>query len=118
MNRKHIQLCTIFLFLMLSSCHQSQQIVLTSTQNKNTQNISTPQQLRIKGIVIKIEQGCDGYTACLKTNNHTLYYITASIANCGQNNTFKQVKIGQEIEVEGDFWLLSNEKHITVRRFY
>lgn len=70
----------------------------------------------VKGVVKKIENGKDGYTAKIVTADKKVYYATISIPNMDENaEQYRDVKIGETIEVTGEYWMLGKEQHITVR---
>lgn len=71
----------------------------------------------VKGKVEAVENGKDGYTARIKTADGEVYSVTISIPNLGRDNAdqFRDVKVGEVIEVSGEHWMMGDEKQITVR---
>lgn len=69
----------------------------------------------ITGVVEEIQQGKDGYTAKIKTEDGVIYFVTISHANLKDHTQYRSVKVGDTIEVKGDQWDANGETHITVR---
>ncbi|PHN02455.1 hypothetical protein CRP01_32250 [Flavilitoribacter nigricans DSM 23189 = NBRC 102662] len=70
----------------------------------------------IKGTVEGIQNGKDGYTAKIKTEDNETYFVTVSTANLSDPTQYKAVEIGSVIEVQGDEWTMGEDKQITVRQ--
>ncbi|WP_035653369.1 hypothetical protein [Flavobacterium sp. ASV13] len=68
----------------------------------------------VSGKVESIEGGKDGYTAKINTAQKEVYFATISIVNVGGPQNYKQVKIGDEVSVKGEFWKSEDENHIKV----
>ena len=71
----------------------------------------------VRGKVVSIENGKDGYTAKIKTEDGKVYYVTISIPNLGRENAhqYRDVSVGEIIEVKGELWSMGDEQRITVR---
>lgn len=71
----------------------------------------------IKGRVIAIENGTDGYTAKIKTEDGEVYFATISIPNLGRENAnqYRTLSIGEMVSMKGEMWSMGDEKRITVR---
>ncbi len=68
------------------------------------------------GIVTEIQMGKDGFTAQLKTiKDGTVIFATISRANLNQPETYRQLEIGDTIQVMGEEWQMENQTHLTVR---
>ena len=70
----------------------------------------------VEGTVTEINNGKDGYTAKLKTADDQIYSVTISHSNLKDHTQYKQVKIGDELKVTGDYWKMGEEQQITVRQ--
>ena len=69
----------------------------------------------VKGKVMDIQNGKDGYTAKIETADKEIYFVTISHSNLKDHETYKTVKVGDDLDVSGELWDLSGEQHITVR---
>lgn len=78
-------------------------------------NNSTAKNGFIEGKVTEIISGKDGYTAKIKANSDSIYFVTISRANLKDPQQYKSVAVGATIQVKGDIWKLEKENHITVR---
>jgi hypothetical protein len=72
----------------------------------------------VKGMVEEIQNGKDGYTAIIKTEENERYFATVSHANLNNPKQYKSANLGDKIKVVGDHWEMEGEKHITVRELY
>ncbi len=70
----------------------------------------------VEGTVTEINRGKDGYTAKLETSDKQFYYVTISHSNLKDHTQYKEVKIGDKLNVTGDYWKLEAEQQITVRQ--
>ncbi len=68
----------------------------------------------VSGKVESIEGGKDGYTAKITTDQKEVYFATVSIVNVGGPQNYKQVKIGDQVSIKGEFWKSEDENHIKV----
>ncbi|HRH43738.1 MAG TPA: hypothetical protein PKY82_19055 [Pyrinomonadaceae bacterium] len=80
-------LITIFAMILLNSC-------INSNQGTSKKTIS------IKGKVVEIQRGKDGYTAKIETDDKKIY--SATISSVTLEKKYREVKIGETIEVEGE----------------
>jgi len=69
----------------------------------------------VEGTVLEINPGKDGYTAKVETADKEIYFVTISHSNLTNHEQFKTVKIGEKLNVTGDFWKMENDNQITVR---
>jgi len=67
------------------------------------------------GTVLEITNGKDGYTAKVETKEKELYYVTISHANLKNHEQYKTFKVGEALNITGDFWKMEDKKQITVR---
>lgn len=72
----------------------------------------------ISGVVQEIQMGKDGYTAKLETPTNQVYYATISHSNLTDQSQYRDVQVGDIIEIAGDEMEMEGEKHITVRQLY
>ena len=70
--------------------------------------------ISVEGEVKEINQGKDGYTAILTTEDG-IYFATISIPNLKDPKQYRAVKIGETIKVKGDSWKMEEDNYITVR---
>lgn len=70
--------------------------------------------ISVQGEVKEINQGKDGYTAILTTEDG-IYFATISIPNLKDPKQYRAVKIGETIKVKGDSWKMEEDNYITVR---
>ncbi len=70
----------------------------------------------ISGKVEQVTFGKDGYTAKLTTANKEVYFATISHANLRENaSQYREVKVGDAVELTGEVWKMGEETHVTVR---
>lgn len=87
-----------------------------NTSQSQTMGKNTEKEITITGIVTAIENGKDGYTAQIQTDDKQIYYATISNVNLGENaSKYRRFTIGERVSVTGEFWELGTEKRITVR---
>lgn len=82
------------------------------------ENAEDTNNFKAKGVVKSIENGKDGYTAKMVSKDKKVYFVTISIVNLLDSNEYRRVKIGETIEVQGEYWLLGKDKRITVRKLF
>lgn len=77
---------------------------------------STPDTLKVTGVISKIENGKDGYMATVKDSTGKEFVATISIVNLQKSGgQFKRYKEGEKITVTGPSWKDENNlEHITV----
>ena len=73
--------------------------------------------ISVEGKVSEINNGKDGYTAILSTEDG-IYFATVSIPNLKDPKQYRAVKIGETIKVTGDSWKMENDNYITVRELH
>lgn len=66
----------------------------------------------VKGIVIKVEHGKDGYTAQIKDGDGQYYFVTVSRANLAEPGNYREVNVNDEITASGEQWEMNGEVHI------
>ena len=66
----------------------------------------------VKGIVIKVEHGKDGYTAQIKDGDGQYYFVTVSRANLAEPGDYREVNVNDEITASGEQWEMNGEVHI------
>ncbi len=103
----------IQVLILTLSCAENKNLNQTNT-SINQSDISNKLKI-IEGEVLEINQGKDGYTAKLKSDNGEIYYITISRTNLKNPTQYKTISIGEKIKVAGDFWEMENKYQITVR---
>lgn len=54
----------------------------------------------VKGKVVEIQRGKDGYTAKIETDDKKVY--SATISSIALEKRYREVKVGETIEVEGE----------------
>ena len=74
--------------------------------------------ISVEGKVSEINNGKDGYTAILTTEDGKIYYATISIPNLKDPKQYRAVKIGETIKVSGDSWKMEDDNYITVRELF
>ncbi len=70
------------------------------------------QHVTVKGSVLEIKNGKDGYTAKIKDDNGTFYFITVSRANLKDPNMYREIKVNDVIITSGEQWEMNGETHI------
>jgi hypothetical protein len=70
---------------------------------------------KVSGKVESIEEGKDGYTAKITTDEKEVYFATISIVNVGGPQNYKQLKEGEEVTLKGEIWKTDTEKYIKVK---
>jgi hypothetical protein len=94
------------------------EVVKVRTPTEDTINKTLQPQastIQIKGKVLEINAGKDGYTAKIETPEKLVYFVTISHSNLKDHSQYKTVKPGDELEVAGDSWKMGEENQITVR---
>jgi hypothetical protein len=69
----------------------------------------------VEGKVLEINNGKDGYTAKIETKDKEIYFVTISHSNLKNQDQYKTFKVGEELNVSGDFWQMDTANQITVR---
>lgn len=113
-SRNLIFSSTIFLFLTACSGTKDQKPETEITRTESAGSVNTGLGF-ISGMVTEIQPGKDGYTAQLKTDIGTVYYVTISRANLADPQTYRSAAVGDTLTVKGDIWQMENQNHITVR---
>lgn len=73
-----------------------------SSQQNSSNQIVKGKSVSVKGKVIKIQRGKDGYTAEIKADEDKTYFAVVSSVNLAGTGQYREVKIGDVIEVEGE----------------
>jgi hypothetical protein len=79
------------------------------------EEISKDSTKTVDGKVLEINNGIDGYTAKIETKDKEIYYVTISISNLKNHEQYKSVKVGEALNVTGDYWKTEADNQITVR---
>jgi RecJ-like exonuclease len=87
-------LIIIVVVFVLSGCGANR-------QNSSNQ-VMKGKIVSVKGNVTEIERGKDGYTAKIKTGDGKTYSAVVSSVNLSGTGQYREVKIGDAIEVEGE----------------
>lgn len=69
-----------------------------------------------QGIVKEVSKGVDGYTAKIFTADKKVYFVIVSPANLTNAQEYREVNVGETMDVVGDFWVLNKENRITARK--
>ncbi|MEH6681801.1 MAG: hypothetical protein V7724_14725 [Sediminicola sp.] len=69
----------------------------------------------ISGEVLSIENGKDGYTASIKTEESTVYKALVSRPNLGADGNYGSMEVGNTVTVKGNVWEMEGVKQLTVR---
>ena len=93
-SMKKILIVILTAAFVLSGCGSSQ-------QNSSNQIIKG-KGVSVKGKVTQITRGKDGYTAEIKTDDGKTYSAVISSVNLAGSAQYREVKIGDMIEVEGE----------------
>ncbi|WP_159799349.1 hypothetical protein [Flavobacterium sp. MK4S-17] len=96
---------------------QKDTVAVDNTEVEVPEVVSQPASIEdtvLKGRVTDIQRGKDGYTAKIKTREGIIYFATISIPNLDSPKQFREVKVGEDIEVSGEFWQMGKEQHIKV----
>ena len=91
---KKILIVISIAILVLSSC--------SSNQRNSSNEVIKGKSVSAKGKVTEIKRGRDGYTAEIKTDNGKTYSAVVSSVNLAGSGQYKEVKVGDVIEVEGE----------------
>lgn len=73
--------------------------------------------ISVKGKVIDITRGKDGYMAKIMGEEGKSYIVTVSIVNLKDPKQFKSVEKGQVIEATGETYLLGNDTGVKATSF-
>lgn len=79
------------------------------------EEISKDSTKTVAGKVLEINNGKDGYTAKIETKDKEIYYVTISHSNLKNHEQYKSVKVGEVLNVTGDYWKTEADNQITVR---
>lgn len=127
-------LCSAFVaVVLLASCKDKQAeehatpadtttvaVDATATNEADTTGIAADAEpkegdtVTVKGKVVEIEQGKDGYTAKLQIAENVEYSVTISIPNMTEPSEYRAVKPGEVIEVTGEFFKMGKENRLKV----
>lgn len=121
MKRIFLKITVVFSILAVCSCNQKKATENLSTGIEKTEStaveVDSDKVLTktIEGNVVQINNGKDGYTAKIKTNDDGFYFVTISHSNLKDASQYKTVKQGDFLKVTGDYWKMQDENQITVR---
>lgn len=101
-------------------------LMLACAQSRNQDTANTPadqsetenKTITVKGEVVQVTLGKDGYTAELKTSTGETYFATISRSNLNNPEQYKTVVVGDKMKVSGDSWKMDNENQVTVREIW
>jgi hypothetical protein len=97
------------------------EVVKVRTPSQDTLNKEAVPEMKtktIQGTVVDINRGKDGYTAKIETPAMTIVAATISRSNLKDPEQYKEVRIGENLNVTGDYWKLGKEDQITVREIH
>lgn len=107
----YVAMACVSIAIMNISCR-------TNTPMDASEKITmSDKQQSMRGKVLKVIHGTDGYTAVVRVTDGNTCHMTASIPNCGKQGVFKSVEVGDSIYVRGEVWMLGIQRHMTVRTF-
>lgn len=101
------QLLQLFSFLLV--------LTLAASACSSNETPDTPNVTFIKGTVENVQPGKDGYTAKIRTEKDSVYFVTVSHANLRDPAQYKAAAVGDVLEVRGNIWKLDGDTHIKVR---
>jgi RecJ-like exonuclease len=91
---KKILIVIFIAVLILQGC--------SSNRQNSSNQIINGKSVSVKGKVTQIERGKDGYTAKIKTDDGKTYSAVISSVNLYGSGQYREVKIGDVIDVEGE----------------
>ena len=115
-----IALLTAFIFI---SCGEKKAAEDLSTQPVDSAEVVdkviekeevVDQQINVTGKVVEIQQGKDGVTAKIESEEGKHYFATISIPNLKDPTQYREVKVGDKITVSGEPWEMEGHTHIKV----
>lgn len=125
MKKVYRSLILVVAIAAMTSCNSNKKATVTENGTEVVK-VRTPEAteeskeeekesiISVEGEVKEINQGKDGYTAILTTEDG-IYFATISIPNLKDPKQYRAVKIGERIKVKGDSWKMEEDNYITVR---
>lgn len=125
MKKVYKSLILVVAITAMASCNSNKKATVTE-DGTEVVKVRTPEAteeskeeekdsiISVEGEVKEINQGKDGYTAILTTEDG-IYFATISIPNLKDPKQYRAVKIGETIKVKGDYWKMEEDNYITVR---
>lgn len=125
MKKVYRSLILVVAITTMASCNSNKKATVTE-DGTEVVKVRTPEAteeskeeekdsiISVEGEVKEINQGKDGYTAILTTEDG-IYFATISIPNLKDPKQYRAVKIGETIKVKGDSWKMEEDNYITVR---
>jgi hypothetical protein len=125
MKKVYRSLILVVAITAMTSCNSNKKATVTENGTEVVK-VRTPEAteeskeeekesiISVEGEVKEINQGKDGYTAILTTEDG-IYFATISIPNLKDPKQYRAVKIGERIKVKGDSWKMEEDNYITVR---
>lgn len=125
MKKVYKSLILVVAITAMASCNSNKKATVTE-DGTEVVKVRTPEAteeskeeekdsiISVEGEVKEINQGKDGYTAILTTEDG-IYFATISIPNLKDPKQYRAVKIGETIKVKGDSWKMEEDNYITVR---
>ena len=125
MKKVYKSLILVVAITAMASCNSNKKATVTE-DGTEVVKVRTPEAteeskeeekdsiISVEGEVKEINQGKDGYTAILTTEDG-IYFATISIPNLKDPKQYRAVKIGERIKVKGDSWKMEEDNYITVR---
>lgn len=125
MKKVYRSLILVVAITAMASCNSNKKATVTE-DGTEVVKVRTPEAteeskeeekdsiISVEGEVKEINQGKDGYTAILTTEDG-IYFATISIPNLKDPKQYRAVKIGETIKVKGDSWKMEEDNYITVR---
>ena len=125
MKKVYRSLILVVAITAMTSCNSNKKATVTE-DGTEVVKVRTPEAteeskeeekdsiISVEGEVKEINQGKDGYTAILTTEDG-IYFATISIPNLKDPKQYRAVKIGETIKVKGDSWKMEEDNYITVR---
>ena len=128
MKKVYRSLILVVAMAAMASCNSNKKAAV-SEDGTEVVKVRTPEEtvasqeeekdsiISVEGKVSEINNGKDGYTAILSTEDG-IYFATISIPNLKDPKQYRAVKIGETIKVTGDSWKMESDNYITVRELH
>jgi len=121
MNTQIQNLAMISAVLAFAGCHSNK--TTTKTERKSeTENVlseiparTKAETIVVEGTVKSIFNGKDGFTANIQTKDNKVYMVTVSRANLSDPKQYRSFNTNEVVKVNGDYWKMNDEDHVTVR---
>ena len=100
---RKILIAALTAVFVLGGCGGANQPIRSNEALKSPSNDTNKEKLiSAKGKVTQIQRGKDGYTAEIKADDGKTYSAVISSVNLAGSGRYKEVKIGDLIEVKGE----------------